>query len=811
MTSFLLNNSSSNQQRHNNTVPQQNFSNTSLLNSSRPNLHIPNNNVSNTHTMNSEAYVIKSKTLLDLLDNSKNILNQFRDKIDSGYNFQYPFPTNCIEYGRRNNNRIVNPGVITSMFSATLNKPVLNSFRQNVKENLKANNHSLENSEDVKPKLGLLNLDMKMPDTSSAEDVVKGLNPTAIGKLMDKKFTSILKRTDNLITRVSDKSSKVLVAGDVNAGKSTFVNTLLRREVMPIDQQPCTTLFCEVLGIHENDNVEEVHAIKDIKLYDRKDRSTHTVIDLNSIANVMNSEIQQYSLLKVYCKDRRQAQNSLLHNGIIDIALIDCPGLNRDTLKTTALFARQEEIDVIIFVVSAENHFTLSAKEFLSNASNEKAYLFIVVNRFDNIRDKNKCKRLVLEQIKEVSPRTYENAEELVHFVSASAIKIPSTDNIVAENSSLPSTSNDSVEEQFDLCEEALRSFIIEKRTNSKLAPAQHFLENLVQDVGLLSELNLDYALQEHNRANIELEERKNDYEKLVEDEKKVAENAGRMIDDYCDGITRLCGQQVKEVIRNVHKDIGIEFPGFFSAWNYATDVRDAMLDKILEQIRNSESYSVHATQECIAKLRSMGENLPDINGNTTAEVNVESMFANFNHSLNIPVEISDFIDLDFYEKFNSGLVNVVGVTGASLVAFGANAKTLHNFLKLSNVLSIYNMRKIVLPVLGLASIGLAYYLVLDIQNTIPRKVSRKIQKVLEQENYIDRQMNKIVRQVRKKTRLVSSDLVFRYRLAVEEEKKKRESLIYMVDKSQEALLFFEQILCSTEKMADVLSNFYKI
>ncbi|CAJ0760964.1 11657_t:CDS:1, partial [Entrophospora sp. SA101] len=63
--------------------------------------------------------------------------------------------------------------------------------------------------------------------------------------------------------------------------------------------------------------------------------------------------------------------------------------------------------------------------------------------------------------------------------------------------------------------------------------------------------------------------------------------------------------------------------------------------------------------------------------------------------------------------------------------------------------------------------------------------------------------MNKIVRQVRKKTRLVSSDLVFRYRLAVEEEKKKRESLIYMVDKSQEALLFFEQILCSTEKMAD--------
>jgi hypothetical protein len=51
----------------------------------------------------------------------------------------------------------------------------------------------------------------------------------------------------------------------------------------------------------------------------------------------------------------------------------------------------------------------------------------------------------------------------------------------------------------------------------------------------------------------------------------------------------------------------------------------------------------------------------------------------------------------------------------------------------------------------------------------------------------------------------------FRYRLAVEEEKKQRETLIHMVDKSQEALLFFEQILRSTEKMNDVLSNLDKI
>ncbi len=33
--------------------------------------------------------------------------------------------------------------------------------------------------------------------------------------------------------RINDRQSKILVTGDVNAGKSTFVNTLLRRQIVP--------------------------------------------------------------------------------------------------------------------------------------------------------------------------------------------------------------------------------------------------------------------------------------------------------------------------------------------------------------------------------------------------------------------------------------------------------------------------------------------------------------------------------------------------------------------------------------------------
>src|SRR5256714_8090851 len=127
---------------------------------------------------------------------------------------------------------------------------------------------------------------------------------------------------------------------------------------------------------------------------------------------------------KFNVKDIGTIDESLLNNGVVNIALIDAPGLNSDSVKTTAVFARQEEIDVVVFVVSAANHFTLSAKEFIWQAAQEKAYIFMVVNGFDNIRDKERCQKMILEQVANLSPRTFKEASELVHFVSSNAIPV---------------------------------------------------------------------------------------------------------------------------------------------------------------------------------------------------------------------------------------------------------------------------------------------------------------------------------------------------------------------------------------------------
>ena len=391
----------------------------------------------------------------------------------------------------------------------------------------------------------------------------------AVASLLDGRINASVRHLLSLRDRIEDTTSKVLITGDLNAGKSTFCNALLRRKVLPEDQQPCTSIFCEVLDARENGGLEEVHAVHKATSYNRHDESTYDVYLLEELEKIVVDN-STYSQCKVYVRDSRTIDQSRLNNGVVDIALSDAPGLNSDSLKTTAVFARQEEIDVVVFVVSAANHFTLSAKEFIWNAAHEKAYIFIVVNGYDQIRDKDRCKRLVLEQVAKMSPRTFKESSELVHFVSSNAIPVapaipqggpggpvggrggsgggsgPSdnpSDNeetTTKHGESDPSSKKDKGKnkeqlEDFEQLEGALRRFVLENRARSKLAPAKTYLMNVLSDLHYLATVNRDVAQSELDRVVNELR----DIEPAYEKSKKTRIEVGDDIDKTIEASTR--------------------------------------------------------------------------------------------------------------------------------------------------------------------------------------------------------------------------------------------------------------------------------
>ena len=575
----------------------------------------------------------------------------------------------------------------------------------------------------IAQEFSILKLDLKLGALHQTE-LVHSLEKASIASLLDGKINSSIKHLLNLRERIEDKASKVLVTGDLNAGKSTFCNALLRRKILPEDQQPCTSIFCEVLDSRENSGIEEVHAIHKDTVYDRHDEATYDVFGLAELEKIVTDNTT-YTQCKVYVKDVRTVDESLLNNGVVDIALIDAPGLNFDTTKTTAIFARQEEIDVVVFVVSAANHFTQSAKEFIWAAAAEKAYVFIVVNGFDAIRDQERCEKLILEQVKSISPRTFKESSELVHFVSSNAIPMaPSPPGGPGGSGSGSSSggggggddpSDDPKGkgkdkeklEDFANLEQSLRRFVLEKRARSKLAPAKTYLLNILNDVNSLASVNADVARSEIERVSVDLKE----LEPLLESSKKargeISDEIDKTIESTCTDIFDYSRATITASIQHAgDNNLGVPYPGLFGAFQYAEDIKEAMLSHIAASVAECEEHARTKTVVGVNAVKQLG--ILHL-GNEYGDLNFrpDVMFRRkrdvLARQVEIPTEFSDFFDWNtlFQREEKTGMaLTVAGVVGTGVISGYGQVNIA---FRAAQLVGSDNLRRMLLPSLAVA------------------------------------------------------------------------------------------------------------
>lgn len=590
----------------------------------------------------------------------------------------------------------------------------------------------------IEYQFSVLKLELKVQGLNQA-DIVHSMEKKSIASLLDGKINQSIRHLLSLRDRIEDTSSKVLVTGDVNAGKSTFCNALLRRKILPEDQQPCTNIFCEVLDARENGGIEEAHAVHKEILYDRNDESTYDVYPLYELEKIV-TESQLYTQCKVYIKDIRTIDQSLLNNGVVDISIIDAPGLNIDSVRTTAVFTRQEEIDVVVFVVSAANHLTQSAQDFITDAAREKAYIFIVVNGYDNIKDKQKCQDRILRQVALLSPRTFKESTELVHFVASNAIPVapasslgpggasrdgngggsdPSDDSpppiddeeILAkhgEPGSPPGKGKGKEKENiedFERLESALRRFVLEKRARSKLAPAKTYLLNILSDLNILATVNRDIAQSELDRVIKELEDLEPVYEQSKKARAEVSDDVDKTIEETCNNIYSQTRNSLNNAIAHVAEaDLGVPYSGIFNVLQYAEDIKAAILDRISVTVSECEDHARSQAESGINKINQLGIlHLGDKYSNLTFLP--EKMFYHKRDKLarqvSLEIEFWDFFDLwgiwERQEKVaGTGMaMTVVGVVGGRMIG---GMGWIDGALGAARVLGTQNLRKIIVP-----------------------------------------------------------------------------------------------------------------
>jgi mitofusin len=705
----------------------------------------------------------------------------------------------------------------------------------------------------------VLRLDLKLGAGSSTSPsfLVNQLEKSSIANLIEQRIGASMSQIDKLKVRAEDTSSKVLVTGDLNAGKSTFVNALLKREILPVDQQPCTSMFCEVHDAADNDGKEEVHLVKKGIMYKRTDESTYVRAELSDLDELVTNPDNAEGIAKIYVNDTRDQNESLLHNGIADIALIDSPGLNVDSMQTTAVFARQEEIDVVVFVVAAENYFTLSAKEFLFNASNEKAYIFVVANRFDLIRNKDRCKREILKQLKLVSPATHEDAEDLVHFVDS--------------QSALHSSS---VNGSFEKLESDLRSFVLLKRSKSKLLPVITYLNNVLSDVTLLASSNAVLAESERDAARAALERVRPVLESMKANRNALEDDLENVEDEGASKAHIRTRDRLNTALDKVGAGVVAdesvempEWPGLLNVLDYAKDVKKALLASLDVSVKLAEDEARDLTSAGVDRIGAMGETyLPEGVERSRKIFVPAAMFsprvakkakrssgmlvASGIHGLGIGLsQRPEMLDISFLDILDvqhrlavhlkqsedttldsndaaAGALSLASVGLGALAITGGKAVGLRGafegLVRITDLFSNESSRKWVVPVLGAFTVGLTVYFVLELPSTIPKNVGRRLKasllrgeelpeyaqgggEVEEELKFVNAHCSRVSRETRKVLRLASWDLRERFRGALEERSKEVKNQEEVERNSVKALDFFAAVAEKADNVRQVV------
>ena len=223
------------------------------------------------------------------------------------------------------------------------------------------------------------------------------------------KELSMVKYAENLTqlaNKVSDDSFKIMVVGTFKNGKSTFINSLLGKDVLPAYAVPCTAVINEVKYGKESAVLYFRNPLPK-KLPSELPPAVENHINRNGKVNLppitipykeiedyvcipMNKDFNEIALESPYEKLELFWPSNLLENGV---EIIDSPGLNEHETRTKVTSEYLTKADAILFVLNAQAICSQEEMKFIENNLNSYGFTnpFFIVNRFDAIRDaKNK-------------------------------------------------------------------------------------------------------------------------------------------------------------------------------------------------------------------------------------------------------------------------------------------------------------------------------------------------------------------------------------------------------------------------------------
>lgn len=191
------------------------------------------------------------------------------------------------------------------------------------------------------------------------------------------------KDLEKIRTKLTEHRFAVGVMGEFKRGKSTVINSLLEKEIMPSDILPCSATMNRVtydmhphVVLHMRDG-----STKDISVDRLASYVTKLTGENESRAAGVDEAIVYYPC--------RFCQNG--------VDIVDTPGLNDDERMNKISEEVIPKLDAVIMVLTPDNPFSMSEAEFVRSKlmTSDLSRLIFLVNKIDQVRRKADRPRVV--------------------------------------------------------------------------------------------------------------------------------------------------------------------------------------------------------------------------------------------------------------------------------------------------------------------------------------------------------------------------------------------------------------------------------
>lgn len=203
---------------------------------------------------------------------------------------------------------------------------------------------------------------------------------------------------DGVNKRLRNHVFRIGIMGEFKRGKSTVINALLGKEVVPADILPCSATLNRIVW----------DATPHAQINFKKDKNGK----LPASKNVSVDELSEY-ITKLTTESEEKA--SMVEDSIVyypcrfcqnGVEIIDTPGLNDDERMDKVSESVIPTLDAIIMVVVPGSPFGISEANFVRNKimTSDLGRLIFVVNKIDTVRrpkDREKCVEGIRKKIEE--------------------------------------------------------------------------------------------------------------------------------------------------------------------------------------------------------------------------------------------------------------------------------------------------------------------------------------------------------------------------------------------------------------------------